>query len=569
MPFRPALVHTKWSNLLACVFAFGWLLPNHFAPWSSFHHDAWFAVVSVLAASPVVLRTKGSWPVPNLGLALGLVVLIPGAQWSLGLIALSGSAWLSCAYLLGFCLVTWCAARWEAVAPGQLLDALFLAIGIAALLSVWIQLRQWLALDDGWEWWSMGEVSARPPANFAQPNNAATFLCMGLGAIAWGAWRQQIRWTAGLLASAFLLFGIALTGSRTTWLGLGLVVLAVWHWRRVWPDARTAYRVSGLFCYLVLCVTCLSGLVLGRSSSVAALSSSSVVQRWELWKLCGDALRAVPWAGYGWNQTAVAELRALDLQTDGFPLFHSAHNLFLDLMVWCGIPLGGALSLAIVVWLVRRFLAVNRPDQAVLMLLVLLIFNHSMLEFPLHYAYLLLPLGWLLGSLEVRIGGDVGSWFKVPRAVVVALYLSATALLGLIIADYFPIELAYRSLRLERAHVQTAPWVTPDALVISHLSAHLGMVREATTKPLSDAELAQREHLTEALPDGHSIFYLAVAEALNHRPAQAVLWLQRYCKLRPADDCDNAQRNWAQSGINHPEIAAIAWPVPPDAPKRP
>jgi O-antigen ligase len=287
----------------------------------------------------------------------------------------------------------------------------------------------------------------------------------------------------------------------------------------------------------------------------------SAVQRWEVWSLCLDAIRAAPWAGYGWNQTAVAELRALDLRTSGFPLFSSAHNLFVDLIVWCGIPLGGALCVVVVGWLVRRFLAVKRPDQAILMMLVVLIFNHSMLEYPLHYAYLLLPLGWLLGALEVRIGGDVSSWFRVPRAMVIALYLSATALLGLIIADYFPIELAHRSLKLERAGVQTEPWTTPDALVVSHLSSHLGMVRAATTSRLSEAELLDREHLTEAFPDGYAIFYLAVAEALNHRPDQAVLWLQRYCKLKPVDGCVHAANNWAQSGIKHPEIAAIEWPV--------
>jgi hypothetical protein len=361
----------------------------------------------------------------------------------------------------------------------------------------------------------------------------------------------------GLLAAAYLLFGIALTGSRTAWLGLALVALAVWRWRRLWPDARTPWLISSLYFYLLLCIGFLNGLT--RSS--AAFSTSSAVERWELWRLCLDAVRAAPWAGYGWNQTALAELHALDLRTSGFPYFNSAHNLFIDLVIWCGIPVGGALSLAILVWLARRFLAVKRPDQAVLLLLVVVIFNHSMLEYPLHYAYLLLPLGWLLGALEVRMGGDVKAWFKVPRSVVVALYLSVTTLLALIVADYFPIEQAYRNLKLERAHMQTAPWTTPEALVISHFSSHLEMVRAATTARLSEAELLEREHLTEAFPDGYAIFYLAVAEAINHRPDQAVLWLKRYCKLKPVDGCVHAANNWAQSGIKHPEIAAIEWPV--------
>ena len=562
-------VHPHWIYLFSCFLALGWLIPNHFSPWSAFHQDAWVALASVIAGAPLFLQARGSWSVSDLGLFLGLLVLIPGLQWASGLVALPGSAWISCAYLLGFCLVAWCGARWEQAAPGQVLDGLFLAIGIAALLSVWIQLRQWLQLDDGWEWWSMGKILQRPPANFAQPNQAATFLGLGLGAVAWGAWRGHIRWGTGCLAAAYLLFGIALTGSRTAWLGLGLVTIAVWHWRRIWPAARTPLLISGLFLFLLFCIGLQASLPIGQFTSKAVLSTSSASLRLDVWLLALDAIALSPWVGYGWNQTALAQLRALDAHPSASLPFYSAHNLFLDLLVWCGIPLGAALSVAVLVWLVRRFLAVRRPDQAVLMLLVLLIFNHSMLEYPLHYAYLLLPLGWLLGALEGRIGGDVSRWFKVPRAMVIGLYLSAATLLGLIIADYFPIELAYRSLKLERERIQTAPWTVPDALVISHLSRHLEMVRGATTQRLSEADLLEREQLTEAFPDGYAIFYLAVAEALNQRPDQAVLWLKRYCKLKPADGCVYAAKKWAESGVKHPEIAAIEWPVKSEKAARP
>jgi hypothetical protein len=223
--------------------------------------------------------------------------------------------------------------------------------------------------------------------------------------------------------------------------------------------------------------------------------------------------------------------------------------------------LGGALCIAILLWVIRRFRAVKTPEQALLLLPLLLVLNHSMLEYPLHYAYILLPVGWILGATEVRLGGDFRAWLKVSFAVLVVLYLSATTMLALIIADYFPIEQAYRSMRLERAHTQTTAWTTPDALVTTHLSRHVEMVRAATTKHLSEAELLDRENLTQAFPESYAMFYLAAAEAINHRPEQAVLWLQRYCKLMPANGCFNAARDWAQSGVAHPEIAAIEWPV--------
>ena len=561
MADRPFVVHPQWIMLWASLFALGWLLPIHYVPWSNVHHDAWCAVASVVAAAALVWRAPGPWLVPNVGLVLGLCVGVPLLQLSTGQIPLVGVATMSAAYLLGFCLVVWCGARWEAMASGDVLDGLFLALGLAALASVWIQLRQWLQMDTGWEWWSMGGAGVRPAANFGQPNQAATFLGLGLGAVAWGAWRRQIRWGAGGLAAAFLLFGIALTGSRTAWLGLGLVTIAVWHWRRMWPDARTPWLVSGLFLFLIFCIGLQASLGVGQNTSTVFMSTSSASQRLDVWLLALEAIALSPWVGYGWNQTVLAELRALDARVEGFPLFSSAHNLFFDLVLWCGVPLGGLLCLAILVWLARRFRAVKRPDQAILVLMVLLVFNHSMLEFPLYFAYLLLPVGWLIGAMEVRLGGPVTHWLKVPRSAVAALYLAACGLLGLIVADYFPIELAYRSLKLERAQVETEAWTTPNARVISHLSDHLEMVRTAPTKPLSEADLLHRAHLTEMLPDSYAMFYLAAAAALSQRPEQATLWMQRFCKLKPPGGCVSAANEWAKAAKNHPEMAAVPWPV--------
>lgn len=555
------VIHPQWILLWSSFMALGWLLPNHYWPWTMFHHDAWFAAASALAAAPLLWRTPGPWWIPKLGLVAGLLVGVPLLQWAAGQIPLAGHAAMSVAYLLGFCLVLWCGARWEAHAPGHVLDGLFLALGLAAMAAVWVQLRQWLALDEGWEWWTMGAGAVRPAANFAQPNQAATFFCLGLGAVAWGAWRGQIRWGVGLFGAGYLLFGIALTGSRTAWLGLALVVLAVWYWRRLWPDARTPWFVSGLFLFLIFCIGVQAYLPWGQQSGAGVLATGSTRQRLELWAICLDAVRLSPWFGYGWNQTALAGLQALDVRTAGFPFFTSAHNLFMDLVLWCGIPLGGLLSVGIFVWLARRFMAVKRPDQAILVLLVLLVFNHSMLEFPLHYAYLLLPLGWLIGAMELRLGGPATNCVKVPRAVVIALYLAACALLGLIVVDYFPIEAAYRTLKMERANIHVEPWTAPEAPVLSHLSDHLEMVRAGPVKRLSDDELLHREHVAEWLPDSYGMFYLAAAQALSERPDKATLWMRRLCKLKSPAVCADAAVLWANAAKNHPEIAAIPWPA--------
>jgi len=169
MPIRAFVVHKQWIVMWACFLSVGWLLPNHARPWTTFHHDAWCALASAMTAAPLLFRTTGSWAVPRLAVFLGMVACIPLLQWALGLNPVAGYAGMSVAYLLGFFLVVVCGARWEAWAPDDLLDGLCLAIGIAALLSVWILLRQWFELDTGWEWWSMECPAPSLPQTLPNP----------------------------------------------------------------------------------------------------------------------------------------------------------------------------------------------------------------------------------------------------------------------------------------------------------------------------------------------------------------------------------------------------------------
>ncbi|PIW09923.1 MAG: polymerase, partial [Comamonadaceae bacterium CG17_big_fil_post_rev_8_21_14_2_50_60_13] len=65
-------------------------------------------------------------------------------------------------------------------------------------------------------------------------------------------------------------------------------------------------------------------------------------------------------------------------------VFSHSHNLFLDLVLWCGIPFGLFVSLYLIRWFWLRLRAVRCAEDAVLMLFLLVVGNHAMLELPLH-----------------------------------------------------------------------------------------------------------------------------------------------------------------------------------------
>ena len=47
---------------------------------------------------------------------------------------------------------------------------------------------------------------------------------------------------------------------RTSWVGMVIVILAAWVWRRHWPDRRGPWIVTALGVYFLVCVLSVSAL---------------------------------------------------------------------------------------------------------------------------------------------------------------------------------------------------------------------------------------------------------------------------------------------------------------------
>jgi len=552
-----------WLVLWAGTLALGWLLPNHYRPWVAFHSDAWIAAVLLLAAPAVVLRARGPVVLHRISVLVALLMCIPWLQYAFGLIPQAGVAWISFAYLLGFFLALLTGARWELYSPDQLGDSLFLAIGIAAVVSVGLQLQQWLQLD-GLELWNLGGGAERPHANLGQPNQLGTFLLWGVLATAWGYVRKYLGGGVAVLLAVYLLFGVALTGSRTAWIGVALIVAVAWLWRRHWDNVRLPWVATGLSLYFVVSVIGVGWLretLLANSQlDVDDLVRLSSEIRPMAWAAFLDAAWQRPFLGYGWNQVVLAQM-AVATEHPHIPgFFIYSHNLFLDLALWCGIPLGLLISGILVTWLWTRLRAVRSAENAVLVVFLLVVANHAMLELPLHFAYFLLPVGLVMGVLDTRLGARpvlvVGRW------ALVCLWLTATLLLALIIRDYSRVEDSYRTLRLEWSRFRiTQPVGPPHVLLLTQWRDYIKFARMVPKPGVSDAELAWMRHLTGLFPGGIFFHKFATILALNQHPEEARLWLKRMCKTVPTQECRDAETIWAKQASKYPEIAAVPWPV--------
>jgi O-antigen ligase len=455
-------------------------------------------------------------------------------------------------------------ATWELRNPGEMLDALFFAIGLATIFSVGLQLKQWLHVD-GLDLLDMGGGGNRPHANLGQPNQLGTLLLWGLLSAAWAWQRGYIGSKIALVMAMYTLFGLALTASRTAWVGFTIVVGAGWVWRKIWASQRTPWVLTALWLYLATCIWFLiayaPNLIFQQKSQAAVpLQHFSGTARSAIWQLMADAIIREPWQGYGWNQTAAAQMAVATnhQQIDG-SVFTFSHNLFVDLVVWCGLPIGLFLGYCLVRWFWQLLTKVSKAEDVVLVLLVVVIANHAMLELPLYYAYFLLPTGLIVGALNARLSkGAIGTNSRWPWVIVC---LTAITVLVLIISDYMEASLQFRNLRFQQMRIRVEKLPAPNMILLTQLEDQLVFARSEPRPGISAEELKKMEEIVRVFPSALFAHKLASFMALNNRPTDARLWLKNLCKFSSISQCDLAKRIWLRQSETHPQIATIPFPV--------
>jgi O-antigen ligase len=548
-----------WLGLWAVALAFTWLMPNHYRPWTSFHSDSWAALVLGLGSAAIILRSSAPTVWHSTSLLVAGLACLPLVQFTFNMLPFAGQAWISTTYLLGLLLALLTGARWEYASPGQLAGGLFVAVGAAAILSVGLQLHQWLGLG-------LLDISSvdlrgvRPYANLGQPNQLGTLLLWGLLGCAWGVVSGKVRAPVAILMASFLLLGIALTQSRTAWLGLFVLLCAAWIWRSRWPSKSIPWVVTGLALYFLLCNLALQWVLDAlQLAGIPDEGRMSVGVRPLVWRLFIDAALQRPWFGYGWTSVANAQFAAALEHPALGTTFAQSHNLFIDLVLWCGVPIGLFVSAYLVYWFVKCIHRIADIQDAILLMFVAVVANHAMLELPLHYAYFLLPTGLIMGVLNARLDGR--PVLRTPRWVLVVIWAVATALLSVIVRDYFRVEANFYAFRYETARIgKLPPADPPDVLLLTQFREGLRLARFEPRGGLSEANLQWMRNVAQVHVYPGDLYKLATALALNGHPDDAQLILKRMCKIGPDDTCALAGRVWAEQSLKEPKIAAISWP---------
>lgn len=284
----------------------------------------------------------------------------------------------------------------------QAAEALCWGLLATGLLSVAISLIQVFApaMADG-SIIARSGIVGRAVGNLRQPNHLASLMMWA--AVAAVFITEKRGWRAALSPLLFaFVFTVVLSASRTGFIGIAM--LAIWGLvdRKLSRGARLGLLATPLMLavsWWLMSIWSEGGHAFGAASrlSEGAGSPSRMAILHDAWALT----LANPLLGVGWGEFNFA-WSLTPFPTRPIAFFDHTHNLPSQLAVELGLPWAGTV-LALLGWALWHAWrgALRAEDDAPLrraaLMLVLTIGLHSLLEYPLWYAYFLLPACFALG----------------------------------------------------------------------------------------------------------------------------------------------------------------------------
>lgn len=535
---------------LLLLLATGWLLPNHYKPWNTFHSTAWIAGALLLIGCRVLATAKGPLRLPPTALFLLAVSLVPWLHHLLGLLPLTSDALLNSVYLVGVAFAYAAGSQWARTSPDEPFDLLLGAAAAAAIVQVGIQMYQWMGyaqVMDLVDIWIVPHAGSRPYGNLSQPNQLASLLLLGVAGTAWAWVRQAMRTPFAIVLAGVLLLGVALTESRTALVSLTLatVVASVAPASRITTRTRRTVQLFYVFYLAAFFGLGALGQALRAGDDMTLFGRETTVTRPVLFRMAIDAANARPWLGWGWNKTNEGYLHVYPNHpalADAY--VEQSHNLALDLLVWNGWPLGLLLIGASLWWLWTSVRSAANPRQVLGLCGLGALLMHAMLELPLHHGYFLWPFAMLAGAVAAHWESR-GPALAVPRRFAAACLAALSVVTGVLVYDYLVVEETFRELRFQLQRIGSGHDETPpDTLLLRDWRDFIVMMRERPTRGMPDETIDNWRDLllynTAPLP----MRKLIGALEYNGRHEEALYWSARACALLAPPKCKHMLDEW-------------------------
>ena len=533
------------------MFALPFLQPYHHDPLTSFYSE-WLAFTLGLLAALFLLWREGGNKAsfPLLALApLGLILVLT-LQVALGRVPYAAQALIAALYLLWASLMLMVGSR-----LGRELGLTVVADTVAwfalagGMLSVVAGLIQHYGISTPMDFLVARQESAAVYGNVAQPNHYAAQLALALASIVYLFGRRRLGAAAVVLCVAAILLLMAFTGSRSPWLYLAAFTVLALLARRLNRD-NESHRFARVAVWLLPGFLVAQGVatLIAPAQGLQVTSAQRVFQvasgidaRLQLWSDAWRMFLGAPILGSGWGQFSWHHFLGQASTGPGAApgLFNNAHNLALQLLAETGIVGFLVVIGPIVIWLLDLRKITISAGWWWLLAMLTVIGIHSLLEYPLWYAYFLGPAALLAGAGAQR-AVDIRFYRALQLTVGVCILVGVLNLFG-VLAPYRDFErLVFTPKGGNAAGVQDPAFesaiarVHREPLLTPYVELAFAYGIAVSRDRLRD-KLALTARAMHFAPVSVVVYRYALLLALAGKRAAALRQLERSIEAYPAD----------------------------------
>lgn len=552
------------SNIILIFIGLMFLLPAvnmlHTVPITSFYSEWIAGALGLAALTPLLSKTKWSnMHLPQISLVyLGLAIIL-GIQSTIGMLHSAQYALLVLSYLGWAFLLTLIGSHLrKQLGWNKLVNTLAFFLITAGIIDGGMMVLQIVTRTGGAIPFLPNLTSFGP---FSQTNHFADFIALATASLIYLYAKGRFSTAFFTLILVWFLLMLAISGSRSSWLYLSTIAsIALVTQISAIKQQRNSTATRALL-YACLAALPLFALVhvfahhvapaglfnLTTDRIVNGINIDSPSARIQIWHDSFRLFWKSPWLGIGVGNINSASFLLLDNPTamSFKSIFEHAHNLFLHLLTEMGIGAFLITLIYLISWLRRFQWSELNPETWWLVSLLAILGIHSMLEYPLWYAYFLGVAAILLGAgdekiITVNISSASNKLITkfVRSGLVIVLFLGALNLGTMLIAHMKLTDAIYQSAKKdERTLRKELNWVDHYTL----LSPYAELLYAVTMK-IDHNDISRQIALNQS--------------AINFRPFSKICY-QQVVLLKLNGDDINAKKLLKRTLMVYPGNAAI------------
>lgn len=562
-------------GIVSLIFVLPFLHPHHQAPISTFYQE-WVAAVLIVLAAGLMLLSFGSraLPLPESSWLPLMLAGIVGLQVRLDHAASSYHATLYTGYLfltiLGMAMGR---SLRDRLGRGRCVYAFAWACTLGALASSLAAVFQ--LHDIGVEYGLVFPNQGRVTGNLAQANQFTAYLWFGVASGAYLGVMRKLHPAIAVATVCVLLLISFLSGSRGNVvfaLALG-AMCSVFRYKGLIGSKDYRYLVSGVVFYVVAYLFVpawlrelglYSGYTLAERTA-NELSGSS--QRAWIWWLGGQGFLSNPLIGVGIGKLPWFAYTSAPWGPEGYDEYvpEHAHNIFLHLGAELGIAAPVLVAGVMAWWLIALLRRGLESEHLWLLMCLAILFIYANVEYPLWFAYFLLPAAIMMGLSSAPHSPSALALRMAPVAGIMVMAL--TVGLASMYRDFVKIErvvlqLTFQGVSSHRLFLDEGTKRTLGEVPVWSPLGHYVTFIEMMTAPLerageSDSVVARCDRVLRMAPGYLSAKKCTMLFALNGEIEKARYHLKQTAAAYPGRQKDLAS-SLRELAEDEPAVALLA-----------